>query len=338
MYKIIGGDQKEYGPATADEIRQWIAQGRLSGQSWIRLETSTEWKAVAAFPEFADALRAQTVGPASAPSWPGSAVAAGPQAFASQGLAGSPRVAIGSCLSRSFRLLQANFGLLYGAAFIVCAINFAAWLSPLGLGLILYFLLKGVFYGGVYLVALRRIRGEPASIADTFAGFSTGPIQLVLAGVITGIVIYILTLPCCLILPGIYFLIAWSFVFPLILDRRLEFWSAMELSRKVATRVWFEMLGLIVVAFLPYLIAWLVVQTQISFHFVPMIREILAGRHMEGSEIYRKMAEIGTQVDKQSRPAQSILKLIWFLNWPFAVGALMYAYEDLFGTRRSQGA
>jgi hypothetical protein len=333
MYKIIGGDQKEYGPATADEIRQWIAQGRLSGQSWIRLETSTEWKAVAAFPEFLGAL--QSAGMATALSLP---AAPASQVFTAQGPAGIPRVAIGSCLSRSFRLLQANFGLLYGAAFIVCAINFAAWLSPLGLGLILYFLLKGVFYGGVYLVALRRIRGEPASIADTFAGFSTGPIQLVLAGVITGIVIYILTLPCCLILPGIYFLIAWSFVFPLIVDRRLEFWSAMELSRKVATRVWFEMLGLIVVAFLPYLIAWLVVQTQISFHFVPMIREILAGRHMEGSEIYRKMAEIGTQVDKQSRPAQSILKLVWFLNWPFAVGALMYTYEDLFGTRRSQGA
>jgi hypothetical protein len=30
-YKIIGGDQKQYGPISADELRQWIAEGRLSG-------------------------------------------------------------------------------------------------------------------------------------------------------------------------------------------------------------------------------------------------------------------------------------------------------------------
>ena len=28
MYKIIGGDQKEYGPIGAEQIRQWIAEGR----------------------------------------------------------------------------------------------------------------------------------------------------------------------------------------------------------------------------------------------------------------------------------------------------------------------
>jgi uncharacterized membrane protein len=336
MYKLIGGDQKEYGPATPDEIRHWIAEGRLNGHSWIRLEPSTEWKPLATFPEFADALRAQTAGGQIPPSIP--ALPLSPQAFASETLAGRPpRVEIGGCLSRSFNLLKGSFGLFYGAAFIVFAISLAAWVSPLGLGLIPYFVLKGAFYGGVYLLVLKRVRGEPASIANTFAGFTTSPVQLMLAGVITGIITWILMQPCCLILPGVYFLIAWTFAIPLIVDRRLEFWSAMELSRKVVTRVWFEMLGLALLAFLPYVIAWVVVQTQIGLSFMPFIREVMAGGHVEPAEIIRKMSEFSAQAEKQARPGQFILKVVWFLNWPFAVGALMYAYEGLFGSRRSQG-
>jgi len=30
MYKIIGTDQRKYGPVTADHINQWIAQGRVN--------------------------------------------------------------------------------------------------------------------------------------------------------------------------------------------------------------------------------------------------------------------------------------------------------------------
>src|SRR5690348_15864353 len=59
MYKIIGGDQKEYGPVTADELRLWIAEGRLNGQSRVWAEGTSEWQTLSTFPEFADALQAQ---------------------------------------------------------------------------------------------------------------------------------------------------------------------------------------------------------------------------------------------------------------------------------------
>jgi len=59
-YRIIGGDQKQYGPVSADELRQWIAEGRLSGDSLILSEGGAEWKPLAAFPEFAIALGSQT--------------------------------------------------------------------------------------------------------------------------------------------------------------------------------------------------------------------------------------------------------------------------------------
>jgi hypothetical protein len=56
MYKIIGADQKEYGPIPGDHIRQWIAESRLNGQTQVRLEGEQEWKPLSSFPEFADAL------------------------------------------------------------------------------------------------------------------------------------------------------------------------------------------------------------------------------------------------------------------------------------------
>jgi hypothetical protein len=58
MYKILGVDQKEYGPASADEIRSWISQGRANAQTLAIAEGGTEWRPLPAFPEFALALAA----------------------------------------------------------------------------------------------------------------------------------------------------------------------------------------------------------------------------------------------------------------------------------------
>jgi hypothetical protein len=53
MYKIIGADGKEYGPITADQLRQWVAEGRANSQTRILLEGTSEWKPLSEFPEFA---------------------------------------------------------------------------------------------------------------------------------------------------------------------------------------------------------------------------------------------------------------------------------------------
>jgi len=57
MYKILGADQKEYGPVTAEELRAWIAEGRAVGQTLAQAEDGA-WKPRSTFPEFADALSA----------------------------------------------------------------------------------------------------------------------------------------------------------------------------------------------------------------------------------------------------------------------------------------
>jgi hypothetical protein len=56
IYTIIGGDQKEYGSVTSDDLRKWITDGRLNAQSLAKEEHDTEWRPLSAFPEFADVL------------------------------------------------------------------------------------------------------------------------------------------------------------------------------------------------------------------------------------------------------------------------------------------
>ena len=56
MYKIIGGDGREYGPVSLDQMRQWIAEGRVNAQTQAQAEGGSEWKPLSSFPEIAEAL------------------------------------------------------------------------------------------------------------------------------------------------------------------------------------------------------------------------------------------------------------------------------------------
>jgi hypothetical protein len=52
MYRIIGADGNQYGPISADQLRQWIAEGRANAQTKVLAEGTTEWKPLSEFPEF----------------------------------------------------------------------------------------------------------------------------------------------------------------------------------------------------------------------------------------------------------------------------------------------
>lgn len=54
MFKIMGGDGREYGPVSGTVIRQWVAEGRANGQTRVAAEGTGDWKNLADFPEFAD--------------------------------------------------------------------------------------------------------------------------------------------------------------------------------------------------------------------------------------------------------------------------------------------
>jgi hypothetical protein len=53
VYKIIGADGREYGPVSAEQLRQWMAEGRVNAQTSALAEGSTQWQLLGQFPEFA---------------------------------------------------------------------------------------------------------------------------------------------------------------------------------------------------------------------------------------------------------------------------------------------
>jgi hypothetical protein len=67
IYKIIGANGKEYGPLTAEQIRQWIAEGRIERQTPIFTTGATDWNFVGLMPEFADFFPTVTPPPIAPP-------------------------------------------------------------------------------------------------------------------------------------------------------------------------------------------------------------------------------------------------------------------------------
>jgi hypothetical protein len=53
MYKIVGVDGKIYGPVGAEQLRQWLAEGRANAQTQTLAGGAPEWKPLGALPEFA---------------------------------------------------------------------------------------------------------------------------------------------------------------------------------------------------------------------------------------------------------------------------------------------
>jgi hypothetical protein len=100
-YTIIGGDQKQYGGVSADDVRRWIADGRLNAQSLVREETDTEFRALSAFPEFASALAGGSTPPP---------IAAAPVAFAGDGRGAALRLVRGPAIAL---IITASLGLVY---------------------------------------------------------------------------------------------------------------------------------------------------------------------------------------------------------------------------------
>jgi uncharacterized RDD family membrane protein YckC len=52
MFTIIGGDGKEYGPVTTDQVRAWITAGRANLDTKARTVGTDEWRRLGDFAEF----------------------------------------------------------------------------------------------------------------------------------------------------------------------------------------------------------------------------------------------------------------------------------------------
>ena len=164
-YLIIGGDGKEYGPVTDADVRQWISEGRLNAQSQAKSESDAEFRALAQFPEFADAFA-----PASAPE------TIAPIRSSTAFLGQDYELDLGGCIARGYGLVKANGGLLIGGVLIYGLIQMAfgmfGKIPIIGpLFSIANFVMSGAFTGGLFYLFLCVLRDQPASLGDLFAGF-----------------------------------------------------------------------------------------------------------------------------------------------------------------------
>lgn len=200
-YHIIGGDTKEYGPIAAEDIRLWIAEGRLNAQSLAKGATDTAWRTLASFPEFADAFHQP---PPISPPGVAPGFSAGTASASVNFLERDYELDLGGCITRGWELVKNNLGVFFVGALIYFAVQGAMGMLgniPL-IGLVFSianFVISGPLMGGVLWLFLRGVRGEPAEVGDVFAGFKRSFGSLFLATLVQGLLIGLVMLPFIII-------------------------------------------------------------------------------------------------------------------------------------------
>jgi hypothetical protein len=59
MYKILGSDGNEYGPISAEKIKQWISEERVEKKTPVLPDGAEDWVFLSSLPEFAEAFASQ---------------------------------------------------------------------------------------------------------------------------------------------------------------------------------------------------------------------------------------------------------------------------------------
>lgn len=204
QYFIIGGDGKQYGPVTEDDLRKWIAEGRLNASSTAKAESDAEWRTLNTFPEFAAALGTENPpdpAPADANDW----------------FDRDYELDIVGCISRGWEVLKGNFATLFVSVLVWLAVMFGFYLVAgavsagvnsvhhLGVGgarqtmnLIISAvsaLVMGPMTGGLYLSFIKAIRGQAVTVGNVFDGFKSSFKQLFLGYLVMALLIGLCMVP-----------------------------------------------------------------------------------------------------------------------------------------------
>ena len=103
---------------------------------------------------------------------------------------------------------------------------------------VIKFILSGPLSVGIFYVIFNKMRGGEINIGDISKGFNFF-VAAVLADIL--ITVFVSVGFFFLIIPGIVISAPYMFAFPLILEKNMDFWEAMETSRKVVTKNIFEL-------------------------------------------------------------------------------------------------
>ena len=152
----------------------------------------------------------------------------------------------GDCIREGWAVVSSNLGLFVVSTLLYFGILIVAGIIP-GVNVLSNLVLTMPLTAGLYIIAFKSMDNQGPAIGDLFGGFQNF-IQLVLLNLVMGILIalgFIL-----LIIPGIYLAVSYTFALPLILERNMDFWTAMETSRKEIGQRWFQIFGFGILLFL----------------------------------------------------------------------------------------
>lgn len=251
-YFLIATDGRHYGPLTQDDIRVWLGDGRANRYCRARREHEERWLPLRELEEFEPDTRPPDLGfrlpPADEEKTDGDA-----QPPRAEWITAG-RLDPVSCFQRAWPVLLLDLPVLVGWTLLASILTGVAGMVPrIGLGVA--FIVDQLLRGGIYVLFLSRMRGRPASAAQAasiVAGLSTTIVIAAIAQVTLSLIGLVL-----LIAPGIYLIVCYAFVVPVIVDKKLPFWEAMELSRTTVHAQWLPTFGLLLAQAVLILVGYL---------------------------------------------------------------------------------
>ncbi len=168
-------------------------------------------------------------------------------------------VNIGSWISRGWELVNADFGPFLMLGLIYLVVTLAASGTVLG-----EIILVGPLSVGFYYVILQRMRGKPVDIGNLGKGFNFFA-AAVISHILIGAFVTVGTILC--IIPGLIVAALYMFTALFIADKNMDFWEAMEASRKVIQQHLFEMILFLIVLGIILLIGGLLLVVGLVFAF-----------------------------------------------------------------------
>ena len=288
-YFIVGGDDRQYGPITAEDIRKWAAEGRLNGGTSAKAESDAEWRPLAKFPEFADLFEPAPA----APVFP--AAPAAPIDWREYDY----DLDLSGCISGGWNLFKNHFGVLFVGPVIYFLIEiFIGLFSKIPLigpaFSVANLFLVGPLLAGVYYQFILVNRGEKTAVGDIFSGFRRRFLHLMLANLLIAFLsalcftpffladgakflvllhqmqnaagdqnaladvwkslfaLMLSSIPWLLVcmIPYLYIYVSFVFTLPLIIDQDMDFWPAMLASHRMVGKHWWLVFGLVVLIIL----------------------------------------------------------------------------------------
>ncbi len=94
-------------------------------------------------------------------------------------------------------------------------------------------ILQGPLIAGFHIFTMKKLMGRRAEFADLFIGFNYFVPTLV-ASLVIGLFVFFGTLLC--IIPGLVVAAMYKFTYLFIVDKRMDFWPAMQASHEIVKR------------------------------------------------------------------------------------------------------